>query len=119
MPVPARPPRCGPPSWNTPGGASMRRGKERPPEMFKRPQTRLANAGLPAYEISNHARPGAACRHNLIYWRYQDYVGVGPAAQGRFSSAGAKRSTRRTSGPEGWLAAVERDGHGTAETFDV
>ena len=88
-------------------------------EMFEQTQTRLAQAGLPAYEISNHARPGAACRHNLIYWRYQDYVGVGPGAHGRFTIGDAKRATRRTSGPEGWLAAVEREGHGTAETTDV
>ncbi len=54
-------------------------------EMFEQTQARLAQAGLPAYEISNHARPGAACRHNLIYWRYQDYVGVGPGAHGRFT----------------------------------
>jgi len=84
-------------------------------EMFELTQARLAAAGLPAYEISNHARPGAACRHNLIYWRYQDYVGIGPGAHGRFSDGNGKRATRRHSGPESWLAAVEREGHGTAE----
>ena len=84
--------------------------------MFELTQARLAAAGLPAYEISNHARLGAACRHNLIYWRYQDYVGVGPGAHGRFAEGTAKRATRRASGPEAWLEAVERDGHGTAET---
>jgi oxygen-independent coproporphyrinogen-3 oxidase len=88
-------------------------------EMFERTQARLIAAGRPAYEISNHARPGAACRHNLIYWRYQDYVGVGPGAHGRFAHQGAKRATRRISGPEGWLAAVEREGHGTQEMTDV
>ncbi len=90
-------------------------------EMFELTQARLEAAGLPAYEISNHARPGAACRHNLIYWRYQDYVGIGPGAHGRFADGanmmeGAKRATRRHSGPEAWLDAVERDGHGTAES---
>ncbi|HYC66399.1 MAG TPA: coproporphyrinogen III oxidase, partial [Reyranellaceae bacterium] len=84
--------------------------------MFELTQARLAAAGLPSYEISNHARPGAACRHNLIYWRYQDYVGVGPGAHGRFAEGSGKRATRRASGPEAWLEAVERDGHGTAET---
>ncbi|MBL0897090.1 MAG: coproporphyrinogen III oxidase [Reyranella sp.] len=84
--------------------------------MFEHTQARLASAGLPAYEISNHARPGAACRHNLIYWRYQDYVGIGPGAHGRFATGAAKTATRRASGPEAWLGAVERDGHGTAET---
>ncbi|MBX9945316.1 MAG: radical SAM family heme chaperone HemW [Reyranella sp.] len=91
--------------------------------MFELTQTRLAAAGLPAYEISNHARPGAACRHNLIYWRYQDYVGIGPGAHGRFAEATAqgpgKRATRRASGPEAWLDAVERAGHGTAESSVV
>jgi oxygen-independent coproporphyrinogen-3 oxidase len=87
--------------------------------MFELTQARLAAAGLPAYEISNHARPGAACRHNLIYWRYQDYVGVGPGAHGRFAEGAGKRTTRRLSGPEAWLEAVEREGHGTAETAMV
>jgi oxygen-independent coproporphyrinogen-3 oxidase len=87
--------------------------------MFEATQARLAAAGLPAYEISNHARPGAACRHNLIYWRYQDYVGIGPGAHGRFAEGVAKRATRRASGPEAWLEAVERAGHGTAESSVV
>ena len=88
-------------------------------DMFELTQARLAAAGLPAYEISNHAKPGAACRHNLIYWRYQDYVGIGPGAHGRFGADGGKRATRRHSGPEAWLDAVERDGHGTAESTVV
>jgi oxygen-independent coproporphyrinogen-3 oxidase len=90
--------------------------------MFEQTQARLAAAGLPAYEISNHARPGAACRHNLIYWRYQDYVGIGPGAHGRFADdAGrpGKQATRRTSGPEAWIEAVESSGHGTAETSSI
>ena len=91
--------------------------------MFEATQARLAAAGLPAYEISNHARPGAACRHNLIYWRYQDYVGIGPGAHGRFAErpvqGPTKRATRRVSGPEAWLEAVERTGHGTAESSVV
>ncbi|MDP2330063.1 MAG: radical SAM family heme chaperone HemW [Reyranella sp.] len=91
--------------------------------MFEATQARLAAAGLPAYEISNHARPGAACRHNLIYWRYQDYVGIGPGAHGRFAEGETqdprKRATRRASGPEAWLDAVERAGHGTAESSVV
>jgi putative oxygen-independent coproporphyrinogen III oxidase len=104
-------------------GAFALPGEEAAAEMFERTQARLAETGLPAYEISNHARPGAACRHNLIYWRYQDYVGVGPGAHGRFTvqlpGGDAKRATRRISGPEGWLAAVERHGHGTQEVADV
>jgi oxygen-independent coproporphyrinogen-3 oxidase len=97
-------------------GAFVLPDEEQAAAMFERTQVRLGAAGLPAYEISNHARPGAACRHNLIYWRYQDYVGVGPGAHGRFAEGRAKRATRRTSGPEAWLEAVERLGHGTAET---
>jgi oxygen-independent coproporphyrinogen-3 oxidase len=97
-------------------GAFILPDEEQAAELFELTQTRLAAAGLPAYEISNHARPGAACRHNLIYWRYQDYVGIGPGAHGRFAEASGKRATRRASGPEAWLAAVERAGNGTAET---
>jgi oxygen-independent coproporphyrinogen-3 oxidase len=85
-------------------------------QMFELTQERLTAAGLPAYEISNHARPGSECRHNLIYWRYEDYVGVGPGAHGRFRDGTGKRATRRTSGPQAWLEMVERAGHGTAET---
>ncbi len=97
-------------------GAFVLPPEELAAEMFELTQARLEKAGLPAYEISNHARPGAACRHNLIYWRYQDYVGIGPGAHGRFGDGAGKRATRRHSGPETWLEAVERDGHGTAES---
>ena len=100
-------------------GAFALPAEEEAAQMFEHTQERLAAAGLPAYEISNHARPGAACRHNLIYWQYQDYVGIGPGAHGRFATAGAKRATRRANGPEAWLKAVERSGHGTVETTDV
>ena len=63
--------------------------------LFETTQDRLAAAGLPAYEISNHARPGAECRHNLAYWRYQDYVGIGPGAHGRLTRGGMKYATRQ------------------------
>jgi putative oxygen-independent coproporphyrinogen III oxidase len=75
----------------------------------------LGEAGLPAYEISNHARHGAECRHNLAYWRYRDYVGVGPGAHGRLSLGADKVATRQRRAPETWLAAVEAQGHGTEE----
>ena len=68
--------------------------------------------GLPAYEISNHARPGAECRHNLIYWRYGDYVGVGPGAHGRIGNGKIRRATMTERHPEKWLALVEANGHG-------
>ncbi|WJY18271.1 radical SAM family heme chaperone HemW [Alteriqipengyuania flavescens] len=68
-------------------------------------------AGLPAYEISNHARPGEESRHNLAYWRYDDYVGVGPGAHGRRNGFATQRHRK----PENFVAAVERNGHGLAE----
>jgi putative oxygen-independent coproporphyrinogen III oxidase len=68
-------------------------------------------AGLPAYEISNHARPGEESRHNLAYWRYRPYAGIGPGAHGRRGGV----ATRRHRKPENWLAAVARDGHGIVE----
>jgi oxygen-independent coproporphyrinogen-3 oxidase len=68
--------------------------------------------GLPAYEISNHAVPGAESRHNLTYWRYGDYVGAGPGAHGRIGVRGVKRATIAERNPEAWLEAAERDGHG-------
>ena len=100
-------------------GAFVLPDEEDSAAMFEATQARLAASGLPAYEISNHARPEAACRHNLIYWRYQDYVGIGPGAHGRFAEGETKRATRRASGPEAWLEAVERTGHGTAESSVV
>ncbi|EKF20040.1 radical SAM family heme chaperone HemW [Nitratireductor pacificus] len=68
--------------------------------------------GLPAYEISNHARPGAESRHNLVYWRYGEYVGVGPGAHGRFVQDGRRHVTFTEKMPEGWLDLVEAKGHG-------
>jgi oxygen-independent coproporphyrinogen-3 oxidase len=68
--------------------------------------------GLPAYEISNHARPGAECRHNLVYWRYGEYAGIGPGAHGRIDVAGARRATATEKHPERWLMRVEQLGHG-------
>jgi putative oxygen-independent coproporphyrinogen III oxidase len=83
--------------------------------LYELTQARLAEAGLPAYEISNHARPGGESRHNLVYWRYGDYVGIGPGAHGRLTLDGVKLATRQLRAPERWLAAVERRGEGTEE----
>ncbi len=80
-------------------------------------QETMEAAGFAAYEVSNHARSGDASRHNLAYWRYDDYVGIGPGAHGRIPLAeGGRQATRQHAGPESWLTAVKRAGHGTAET---
>jgi putative oxygen-independent coproporphyrinogen III oxidase len=91
-----------------------------PPEetaarLYEITQARLADAGLPAYEISNHARPGAECRHNLIYWQGGDYAGVGPGAHGRLTLAEGRCAMRQHRAPEAWLQAVESHGHATRE----
>ncbi len=83
--------------------------------LFETTQEQLDARGLPAYEISNHARPGAECRHNLAYWRYQDYIGIGPGAHGRLTRGNVKYATRQRRVPERWLAEVERAGTGMEE----
>ena len=83
-------------------------------DLYEATQSQLSAAGLPAYEISNHARPGEESRHNLTYWRYGDYVGIGPGAHGRLTLDGEKFATRAHRAPEIWLERVERDGHGAA-----
>jgi putative oxygen-independent coproporphyrinogen III oxidase len=72
--------------------------------------------GLPAYEISNHARAGAQSRHNLVYWRYGEYVGIGPGAHGRIVTDAGRIATATERHPETWAVAVERDGHGIVES---
>lgn len=81
--------------------------------LFEATQETLAAAGLPAYEISNHAAPGEASRHNLVYWRYGDYVGIGPGAHGRLTLSSGKHATRQHRAPEVWLERVEAEGHAT------
>jgi oxygen-independent coproporphyrinogen-3 oxidase len=81
--------------------------------LFEATREICAAAGLAAYEVSNHAAPGDESRHNLIYWRYGDYVGVGPGAHGRLRlSDGTRVATETLRDPAAWLAQVERDGHG-------
>ena len=71
-----------------------------------------ARHSLPAYEISNHARPGAECRHNLVYWRGDEYAGIGPGAHGRLDIGGIRHATATEKRPEAWLMRVEASGHG-------
>ena len=78
-------------------------------------QETMEHAGLPAYEISNHARPGGESRHNLIYWRYGEYVGVGPGAHGRILTPKGRRAHSTEQHPEMWLTVVESEGHGLIE----
>jgi putative oxygen-independent coproporphyrinogen III oxidase len=87
--------------------------------LYELTQERLAAAGLPSYEISNHARPGGQSRHNLVYWRYGDYLGIGPGAHGRLTLSGEKFATRQLRAPETWLTGVEQRGHGTQERIAV
>lgn len=82
-------------------------------DLFDATQAILGDAGLPAYEVSNHARPGQESRHNLVYWRYGDYAGIGPGAHGRLTLDGVKWATRTHRAPEVWLDKVEA--RGTAE----
>jgi oxygen-independent coproporphyrinogen-3 oxidase len=74
-----------------------------------------ARFGLAPYEVSNYAQPGAESRHNLVYWRYGDYLGIGPGAHQRLLLDGALLAARRHRAPEEWLARVERDGHARTE----
>ncbi|HET6521004.1 MAG TPA: radical SAM family heme chaperone HemW [Geminicoccaceae bacterium] len=81
-------------------------------ELYELTRDRLAAAGLPAYEVSNHARPGEESRHNLTYWRSGDWLGIGPGAHGRLTlEGGARVGTETARMPRAWLERVERAGH--------
>ena len=83
--------------------------------LYELTQEMTEAAGLPAYEVSNHARFGDESRHNLVYWRYGDYAGIGPGAHGRLTLEGGKWATRAHRAPELWMQRVEKDGHGAHE----
>jgi len=84
-------------------------------ELYEITQAVTAAAGMPAYEVSNHAQPGAESRHNLTYWRYGDYAGIGPGAHGRLTSGGRKFATATHRTPEEWLKLVGEQGHGMVD----
>jgi oxygen-independent coproporphyrinogen-3 oxidase len=83
--------------------------------MFRTARELTEARGLPAYEVSNHARPGGECRHNLVYWRYGEYAGVGPGAHGRLVAAKGRLAQETERHPEMWLTQVETEGHGLVE----
>jgi oxygen-independent coproporphyrinogen-3 oxidase len=103
---------------DTPFAALHAAGKLKIPDedvaraLYDTTQEVCAAHGLRAYEISNHARPGGECRHNLVYWRAHEYAGVGPGAHGRLDIDGSRRATATEKRPEAWLMRVESDGHG-------
>jgi putative oxygen-independent coproporphyrinogen III oxidase len=103
---------------DTPFFALHAAGKLRVPDddtaraLYDTTQEICAAHGLPAYEISNHARPGGECRHNLVYWRAQEYAGIGPGAHGRIDIDGERHATATEKRPEAWVMRVEECGHG-------
>jgi putative oxygen-independent coproporphyrinogen III oxidase len=103
---------------DTPFAALHAAGKLQPPDedaaraLYDVTQNVCAARGLPAYEISNHARRGGECRHNLIYWRAQEYAGIGPGAHGRLDMDSQRHATATEKRPEDWLSRVENLGHG-------
>ncbi len=109
----------------TPYALLHRNGQLRIPDdemaagLYETTQELTEAAGLPAYEISNHARPGQESRHNLIYWRYGDYAGVGPGAHGRLNLGGRRTATAAIKLPERWRDTVARTGHGFGELVAV
>jgi putative oxygen-independent coproporphyrinogen III oxidase len=84
-------------------------------DLFDATQELTQAHGMPAYEVSNHARPGAESQHNLVYWRYGEYAGVGPGAHGRLVTATGRRAQSTEKHPEMWLTQVESEGHGLIE----
>jgi len=103
---------------DTPYAALRAAGKLKVPDedtgraLYDVTQEVCAAAGLPAYEVSNHARPGAECRHNLVYWRGHEYAGVGPGAHGRLNIDGRRYATETEKRPEAWLMRVDAAGNG-------
>ena len=110
---------------DTPFAALHARGKLKVPDgetagaFYDLTQELTERADLPAYEISNHAAPGEECRHNLLYWRYGEYAGLGPGAHGRVVVDGRRRATATERNPERWAALVESRGHGLAEVVPL
>ena len=109
----------------TPFAALQRSGQLEVPddetaaELYELTQELTGAAGVPAYEISNHARAGAEARHNLLYWRYGTYIGVGPGAHGRLLRAGKRFETTTEKLPERWQSRVREKGNGFLEFKEI
>ncbi len=88
-------------------------------DLYTLTQEMCEAAGLPAYEVSNHAAPGQESRHNLTYWRYGDYLGIGPGAHGRLTAGGRKYATAAEKAPAAWYAKVNECGSGCEEHFEL
>jgi putative oxygen-independent coproporphyrinogen III oxidase len=86
--------------------------EDRAADMFELTQDLTGEAGFTGYEVSNHAKPGQESRHNLIYWRYGDYAGIGPGAHGRLTTGGVRFATEAPKEPMAWLQHVEKSGSG-------
>jgi len=93
--------------------------EDRAADLYELTQEMTAAAGRPAYEVSNHARPGSEARHNLIYWRYGSYAGVGPGAHGRLDLGGKRVATQTVRLPERWREAVAKNSHGLIERSEI
>lgn len=87
--------------------------------LYELTEEMMESAGLPAYEVSNYAACSQECRHNLLYWNFEDYIGVGPGAHGRVTKHGIKHATYRYKAPETWLEAVETKGHGLQDSYPL
>lgn len=84
-------------------------------DFYELTQELCSDAGLPAYEVSNHAVAGSEARHNLLYWQYGDFIGIGPGAHGRVSIEGQRFGTQTEALPQAWLSRVDKSGHGIIE----
>ena len=100
-------------------GALKIPGDDQAAALYEITQEMTERAGVPAYEISNHARPGAECRHNLLYWRYGEYAGAGPGSHGRLDLGGKRVATFCEKLPERWRDKVAREGNGIAEIVEI
>ena len=101
------------------GGLKGLPDEDRSVALYEITQNLCGAAGLPAYEVSNHAREGAQSQHNLIYWRGGDYAGVGPGAHGRLTLEGRRWATEALKAPSAWLDAVEKHGAGELPREDI